>query len=57
MKKFLFLLAAFGLVFPVVSAEEDEFQGIEEVIVTAEKRTASIPVSYTHLTLPTIYSV
>ena len=42
MKKFLFLLAAFGLVFPVVSAEEDEFQGIEEVIVTAEKRTASI---------------
>ena len=87
MKRFLFLLAAIGLAFPAFTADEEEFQGIEEVIVTAEKRTASIqdtaisitafdeslieglnlrnqedlqnfiPVSYTHLTLPTILRV
>ena len=42
MKKFIFLLVASSFVFPIFSEEEDEYSGIEEVIVTAEKREASI---------------
>ncbi|SVD32459.1 uncharacterized protein METZ01_LOCUS385313, partial [marine metagenome] len=42
MKKFIYTIVACCFVFPVFSAEEDEYEGIEEVIVTAEKREASI---------------
>lgn len=42
MRKILYLLIATGLVFPLFSQEEEEYEGIEEVIVTAEKREASI---------------
>ena len=42
MKKFIYILVASSFVFPIFSEEEDEFSGIEEVIVTAEKREASI---------------
>ena len=41
MKKFIYVLVASSFIFPVFSAE-DEYEGIEEVIVTAEKREASI---------------
>ena len=45
MKKYFYLLVITSLTFPIFSAEEDEGEareGIEEVIVTAEKREASI---------------
>ena len=40
-----------GLTTPVALAQETT--GLEEIIVTATKREVNIPVSYTHLTLPT----
>ena len=42
MKNYVYLIIFSLLSFPVFSAEEDESYGIEEVIVTAEKREASI---------------
>ncbi len=42
MKKLLYLFIAVGLSLPVFTADDEESFGIEEVIVTAEKREASI---------------
>ena len=42
MKNYIYLIIFSLLSFPVFSEEEDESYGIEEVIVTAEKREASI---------------
>ena len=52
MKKIIFFISFTLSPFFLFSDDEDR-GGIEEVIVTAERQASSIPVSYTHLTLPT----
>ena len=49
---FIILLAAFGLLTPLLNALWNRVPA-----VSPDEAMAAIPVSYTHLTLPTIYSV